>query len=69
MKILVLAVISAFGLELGADEPNKFIAPIAVQESCIVPDYAYFGLELGADEVIKVMAPVVVRVSEGWAGG
>jgi len=64
MKILVLAVISAFGLELGAAEPNKFIAPIAVQESSNVRDYDYFGLELGADDVIKVMAPVVVRVSD-----
>src|ERR1035441_8636736 len=63
MKILVLAVISAFGLELGAAEPSKLIAPIAVQESNIVRDYDYFGLEPGADEVIKVMAPIVVRVS------
>jgi hypothetical protein len=60
MKILVLAVISAFGLELGAAEPSKFIA----QESNIVRDYDYFGLEPGADEVIKVMAPIVVRVSD-----
>ena len=64
MKILVLAVISAFGLELGAAEPSKFIAPIAVQESNIVRDYDYFGLELGADVEIKVIAPIVVRVSD-----
>jgi hypothetical protein len=64
MKILVLAVISAFGLALGAAEPSKFIAPIAVQQSDIVRDYDYFGLELGADEVIKVIVPIVVRVSD-----
>jgi hypothetical protein len=64
MKVFVLAVISAFGLELGAAEPSKIIVPIAVHESEIVHDYGYFGRELGVDEVIKVIAPVVVRVSD-----